>query len=39
MFLLRGCRYDVVCLFVNDVADGEVLKSLGVFGIGMVALR
>ena len=32
-------RYDVVCLFVNDEADGEILKSLGVFGVGMVALR
>eukprot|EP00903_Cladosiphon_okamuranus_P019710 g18112.t1 len=31
--------YDVVCLFVNDVADGEVLKTLGRFGVGMVALR
>lgn len=31
--------YDVVCLFVNDVADGEVLKALGVFGVRMVALR
>lgn len=32
-------RYDVVCLFVNDVANGEVLKNLGMFGVGMVALR
>lgn len=32
-------RYDVVCLFVNDVADGAVLKALGKFGVGMVALR
>ena len=31
--------YDVVCLFVNDVADGEVLKTLGMFGVGMLALR
>ncbi|CAN0230435.1 unnamed protein product [Pylaiella littoralis] len=31
--------YDVVCLFVNDVADGAVLKALGKFGVGMVALR
>lgn len=32
-------RYDVASLFVNDVADGQVLKSLGIFGVGMVALR
>ncbi|CBJ30257.1 2-hydroxyacid dehydrogenase [Ectocarpus siliculosus] len=31
--------YDVVCLFVNDVADGKVLQTLGMLGVGMVALR
>ncbi|CAM9665847.1 unnamed protein product [Scytosiphon promiscuus] len=31
--------YDAVCLFVNDAADGEVLKSLAKFGVGMIALR
>ncbi|CAM9770698.1 unnamed protein product [Ascophyllum nodosum] len=31
--------YDAVCLFVNDIADAEVLKTLGSFGVGMVALR
>ncbi|CAM9401758.1 unnamed protein product [Hapterophycus canaliculatus] len=31
--------YDAVCLFVNDVADGEVLKTLAKCGVGLVALR
>ncbi|CAN0453470.1 unnamed protein product, partial [Hapterophycus canaliculatus] len=31
--------YDAVCLFVNDVADGGVLKTLAKCGVGMVALR
>lgn len=36
---LAAVRYDVVSLFVNDTADGGVLKSLGAFGIKMVAMR
>lgn len=32
-------RYDAVCLFVNDAADGEILKTLAKCGVGMVALR
>ncbi len=35
--LARGTR--AVCLFVNDAADGEVLKSLSAMGVEAVALR
>ena len=35
--LAHGCR--AVCIFVNDTADGEVLKELSGLGVEAVALR
>ena len=31
--------YDAVCLFVNDTASAEVLKTLSLLGIKMIAMR
>lgn len=31
--------YDAVCLFVNDTADKEVIRLLGVCGVKMIAMR
>ncbi|MGA2142095.1 MAG: 2-hydroxyacid dehydrogenase [Brevinematales bacterium] len=31
--------YDAVCLFVNDVANAEIISSLKDFGIGLIAMR
>ena len=31
--------YDVVCIFVNDIADKETLKILEENGVKLIALR
>ncbi len=35
--LARG--FDVICIFVNDIADEKTLKKLNEFGVKLIALR
>lgn len=32
-------RYDAVCLFVNDTASAEVIQTLSLGGVGLIAMR